>query len=205
MSQEGARTSRSREIAFVAIMSAMGNALAALTLAPTMFKQIALDFSSLPVLIAAVFAGPRVALFTGLIAGLLPSVFFGFIGGQLGFLGFTTSLGKALQGVVTAYLVRLWWRPGGSTMRLIPLILVGFIPEAIWITAVFTVLSPFFLPSLTFMPTLAIPILIKGTFEMFVMAFFVAALSGHEGFRSFAVSYLGPTVLPMRASDRRRI
>ena len=205
MAQDRIGSSKSRQLAFVVIMSAMGNALAAVTIAPTLFRQIALDFSSLPVLIAAVFAGPKVALLTGLTAGLLPSIYFGFIGGQLGFLGFTTSLGKALQGLVTAYLVKGAWRSNRSTLTLLPVILIGFLPEALWIAVVFTVLSPLFLPSLAFLPTLAVPVIVKGTFEMVVMAFFVAALAGHRGFKSFAQSYLGASSFIARIGAKEQL
>lgn len=47
----------SKAIAFMISMGALGNVLAAITIAPTMVKQVALDFSALPVLITSVFGG----------------------------------------------------------------------------------------------------------------------------------------------------
>ena len=171
-------------------MGALGNLLAALTIAPTLFQQVALDFSTLPVLIAGGFGGPVLGAITGIIAGILPSAFFGFVGGQLGVLGFTTSLGKAIQGFTIGMLVR-WFKPSRERSLLyVPIVLVSFIPEMFWIILVFTVFVPFFLPAQGFLATIVGGILVKAWFEMAVMSVFMSALAGHGGFRSFMAGYL---------------
>ncbi|GBC74872.1 hypothetical protein HRbin06_00179 [archaeon HR06] len=63
--------------------------------------------------------------------------------------------------------------------------LISFIPESLWIIFVFSLLVPLFLPSQAFLAGFLIPILVKGWFEMGVMAFFLSALAGHTGFKNF--------------------
>ncbi|MEM2328971.1 MAG: hypothetical protein QXE17_02155, partial [Nitrososphaerota archaeon] len=74
--------------AFAIIMGALGNALAALTVIPTMVQQVALDFSLLPAIIAGIYGGWALGGLTGFIAGILPSIWFGPLG-NLGPLGIT--------------------------------------------------------------------------------------------------------------------
>ncbi|MEM3088633.1 MAG: LytS/YhcK type 5TM receptor domain-containing protein [Candidatus Bathyarchaeia archaeon] len=181
-----------RKIAFVVTMGALGNVLAAVTIVPTMIKQVALDFSAIPVLIAAAFGGPFVGALTGLIAGFLPSIFFGFIGGQLGFLGFSTSIGKALHGITVGFLVQ-WLKPiEKRTFLLFPIVLIGFIPECIWIALVFSVFVPLLIPQSAFLAAFLVPILAKAWFEVSVMGAFMSALAGHNGFKNFVYAYLPP-------------
>ena len=187
------RNATSKEISFVAMMGALGNVLAALTIAPTAVRQIALDFSSLPVLLSAALAGPIIGAFTGIVAGLLPSFWFGFVGGQLGLLGFSASIGKAIHGLAVGYLVRALKPFQGRTLLLIPIVLIGFVPEALWIVLVFTLLAQIFLPNAAgFLGTLVVPILVKATFEVAVMSFFMTALAGHTGFKKFVITRLLP-------------
>ena len=182
-----------KTIALVAIMGALGNLLAFFTIAPTISSQIGLDFSNLPVLIVGLAAGPVAASATGFIAGITPSIFFGFVGGSLGFLGFSTSIGKALFGLFAGFLFRSL-RPTQrkyGTLLAIPISVLSFIPEAIWIYVVFSALVFIFLPSdvASFLTTLAVPIILKGFVETTVMGFFMSALSGHVGFKSFMERY----------------
>jgi len=168
----------------------LGNVLASLTIAPTIFQNVALDLSSLPVFVAAVFIGPLAGALTGLIAGLLPSLFFGFLGGSLGLLGFSTSLGKAIHGLAVGLIVKALRLTDRSTLTLIPAVLIGFIPEALWIIATFSLLVPLFLPNLApFISGLWAPILVKATFEVAVMAFFTSTVAGHRGFRAFVATF----------------
>jgi LytS/YehU family sensor histidine kinase len=180
----------SRTLAFVVYMGALGNALAAITIAPTMVQQVALDFSAIPVLIAGVFGGALLGGLTGIVAGILPSIFFGFIGGQLGFLGFSASVGKAIHGFVVGMLTRtLKPLEKGKTLLMIPIVLLGFIPETIWIITVFLLFVPLFIPSQAFLAAYLSAILVKAWFEVCVMSFFMSALAGHEGFKSFIGNY----------------
>jgi len=181
----------SKEIAFVVYMGALGNVLAAITIAPTIVKQVALDFSAVPVLIAGVFGGAILGGVTGIIAGILPSVFFGFIGGQLGLLGFSACIGKALHGFIVGLLTkRLNPVETKKTLLLIPIVLISFIPEALWIAAVFILFVPFFIPSQAFLSLYLPTILVKASFEVGVMGFLMSALAGHDGFKTFVFNYL---------------
>jgi LytS/YehU family sensor histidine kinase len=174
-------------------MGAIGNALAAITIAPTIVRQVALDFSSLPVLIAGIFGGPAVGALAGFVAGILPSAFFGFIGGQLGILGFGTSAGKALSGLTIGILARAVKSLRSRTILLVPIVLFSFIPEAIWIYVLFTIFVPLFLPDQAILSAFVIPILAKAWFEMAVMSVFTTAIAGHNGFRVFLDHYLQTT------------
>ena len=182
-----------KDLSFALSMGAVGNVLAAVTIAPTMIQQVALDFSSLPVFIAAVFGGPAVGALTGLLAGILPSAFFGFIGGQLGMLGFGTSVGKALSGFTVGVLMRVVKSSQTRTAVLIPIVLLGFVPEAVWIYGLFTLLIPIFLPNATFLSAFVVPILAKAWFEVTVMSVFTSAVAGHSGFRAFLNHYVQTT------------
>lgn len=174
-------------------MGALGNVLAAITIAPTMVRQIALDFSSLPVFIAGVFGGPLVGGLTGFLAGILPSAFFGFIGGQLGILGLGTSIGKAISGFSVGLLTRMMKSSRERTAFLIPIVLLSFVPEALWIYLLFTVFVPVLVPNQAFLSAFVVPILTKAWFEIAVMSVFTSAIAGHSGFRAFLSHYVGTT------------
>ncbi|MCS7136665.1 MAG: LytS/YhcK type 5TM receptor domain-containing protein [Nitrososphaerota archaeon] len=189
----------SRHWAFAVMMGALGNALAALTILPTMVKQVALDFSLLPAIIAGIYGGWALGGLTGFIAGILPSIWFGPLG-NLGPLGITASIGKAIMGITTGLLskaLKRWLE--SRTWLYVPVIVLAFLPEALWIYLVFAVMVPLFLPAApAFLPGLWAPILLKGFFEIAVMGFFTAALAGHNGFKSQILSFLSPSTLPIR-------
>lgn len=182
-----------KDLTFALSMGAVGNVLAAITIAPTMVRQVALDFSSLPVFIAAVFGGPAVGGLTGFLAGILPSAFFGFIGGQLGILGFGTSIGKAISGFSVGVLTRIVRSSHSRTALLIPIVLLGFVPEAAWIYVLFTVFIPVFMPNQAALSAFLVPILTKAWFEIVVMSVFTSAIAGHSGFRAFLAHYVRTT------------
>jgi len=189
----------SRCWAFAAMMGALGNALAALTVIPTMVQQVALDFSLLPAIIAGIYGGWALGGLTGFIAGILPSIWFGPLG-SLGPLGITACIGKAIMGITVGLLSRAFKRwLDKRTWLYVPLVAVAFLPEAVWIYIVFAVMVPLFLPAApAFLPGLWAPILLKGSFEVAVMGFFTAALAGHNGFKSQILSFLTPQTLPVK-------
>jgi len=190
-----------KDLTFALSMGAVGNVLAAITIAPTMVSQVALDFSSLPVFIAAVFGGPVVGGLTGFLAGILPSAFFGFIGGQLGILGFGTSVGKAISGFSVGVLTRIVKSSQSRTALLIPIVLLGFVPEAAWIYMLFTVFIPVFMPNQAFLSAFLVPILTKAWFEIVVMGVFTSAIAGHSGFRAFLAHYVRTTTFRSMQTD----
>lgn len=179
----------SRSLAFIVFMAALGNVLGFLTIAPTLVQQVALDFSLLPVFIAAFYGGPLLGGITGLLAGVVPSIWFGPLG-SLGPLGVSVSIGKFIVGVAAGLLMRVLRARERSTWLLVPIVFLSFAPEALWIVLVFAVMVPALLPAAPeFLHGLWAPILIKGLFEIGVMAFFMAALVGHEGFKRFVAGY----------------
>ncbi|MEM2781890.1 MAG: LytS/YhcK type 5TM receptor domain-containing protein, partial [Nitrososphaerota archaeon] len=130
--------------AFAIIMGALGNALAALTVIPTMVQQVALDFSLLPAIIAGIYGGWALGGLTGFIAGILPSIWFGPLG-NLGPLGITASIGKAIMGITVGLLSRAFRRwLEARTWLYIPVVALAFLPEALWIYLVFAVMVPLF-------------------------------------------------------------
>lgn len=180
----------SKEWSFVLMMAALGNVLAFITIAPTMIQQVALDFSLLPVYIAAIFGGPVVGGVTGLLAGIIPSIWFGPLG-SLGPLGITVSIGKAIVGVTAGLLSRIIKPTIRGSLYHVPVVLLSYLPEAAWIYAVFSIMVPILLPgSPAFLYGLWLPILVKGVFEVSVMAAFMSALGGHVGFRNFVANNL---------------
>jgi len=193
----------SRPISFIVFMAALGNVLAFLTIAPTLVQQVALDFSLLPVFIAAFYGGPFIGGVTGLLAGVVPSIWFGPLG-SLGPLGITVAIGKFIVGVTAGLLMRAFRARERSTLLLVPIVFLSFLPEALWIILVFAVMVPVMLPMApAFLHGLWAPILIKGLFEVGVMAFFMTALVGHEGFKRFVAGYFPvPRIGPTRDLER---
>lgn len=178
-------------------MGAVGNLLGVVAIflgrIPTAgVGQVALDFSSLAVVIVAIFAGWRLGSLTGLIAGIGPMIMFGYVYGSTGIITILLPVGKALTGLF----VGLISQSLGSTRKIrVPFVLaavwIGFIPEAILTWFYFVNLVPFFVPGAFSGPTAATLVLVKAWAEMIIIAFLTVALIGNAGFRSF-LSRLGP-------------
>src|SRR5712692_1183889 len=171
-------------LALVASMGALGNVLGIIPIAlgylPTpAVGQVALDFSSIAVVVLAIFLGWRLGSLTGLIAGLGPAVMFGFVTGSTGIITFLLPVGKALTGF-TVGLISQAMGPQRMqrTYNILGVVLLGFVPEAILIWFYFVNLVPFFVTGYfaQFAPTLALPVLIKGVGEMIVIGFLTIAL-----------------------------
>jgi len=190
---------RSRSIALVAIMGALGNVLAlisiALSIPVSISGQVALDFSNLAVAIVAVYAGWRLGLFTGLIAGFIPGMWFGPIGG-LGILGLIGLMfGKGLTGLTVGILSNLIGitEKNKSSFLAIPTVLVGYLPEFVFTIFFFLALVPVFIGGaaslflIGYLPVIAV----KAWAEMIIISFFMAALIGNRGFSQFIDQYVG--------------
>jgi len=180
-------------LTFTAIMGALGNVLFLLSQTLLSWGQIALDISHIGTLMAAVYGGPLAGLIAGLMVGLGPGLYFGYIGGSLGLLGLLgLPAGKALTGISVGLLTR-WLKIGerkGSSIILIPSILMGYIPECIFTAFFFKVLVVIFLPSIAkFLVPLLVPILTKAWIEMGIMSLLMAALIGNKGFSDFVRQY----------------
>lgn len=101
---------RSKSIALVGIMGAMGNVLALISISigsipSPVAGQVSWDLSNLAVAIVALYAGWRLGCLTGLVAGFVPGIMYGFIVGQLGILGVLSIMfGKGLTGLTIGLL-----------------------------------------------------------------------------------------------------
>lgn len=150
-------------------------------------SQVAFDFSSIVVVVVAIFAGWRLGALTGLIAGLGPMVMFGYVYGNTGLITILLPVGKALTGLLVGLIAQI----AGSSRRLrtpyvFLAVLIGFVPEALLIWFYFVNIVPLFVPGAsTYAPGLALPVFVKGWAEMIIIAFLAAALTGNTGFRSF--------------------
>lgn len=179
-------------LTLVASMGAVGNVLGVLAILvgriPTPgVAQVALDFSSLAIVIVAIFAGWRLGALTGLIAGIGPMILFGYVYGSTGLITVLLPLGKALTGLFVGAIASL----EGSSRKLRPpyvlgSIWAGYVPEAILTWFYFVNVVPFFVQGGSYWaPALAIPVEIKAWGEMTIIAFLTIALIRNAAFRSF--------------------
>ena len=189
------RQSNVSSLALVASMAALGNVLGVVPIGLAQIPtgagvgQIALDFSNLAIVVVSIFIGWRLGALTGLLAGIGPAIMFGFITGSTGFITFLLPVGKALTGL-TVGLIAQSIRPEKRlrTYSVVLAVLLGYVPEAVLTWYYFVNLIPLFVTGYfaqVIAPTLAIPVLVKGTGEMILIAALTVALVGNEGFRMF--------------------
>lgn len=183
----------SRVAAFTAVMVALANVLAALSIGLTRVGQVGLDFSNIAAFVAAIYGGPYLGLLVGLLGGVVPGINFGLLGG-LGWLGLIgLPLGKALTGLTTGALYRAFNvnQRANRSLLTIPLVLVSYVPEFLFTVFFFIVLVPYFLgPAPWLTMGLLISILIKAWLETFLMSAFMGALTGNVGFTNFVTNIL---------------
>jgi hypothetical protein len=124
-------------LAYVAIMAALGNALAILSidLVPLSGSQVALDLSHLATFLSAIPGGPIVGLFTGALVGIYPALAFGYIHGSLGIVGLTLIVGKGITGLTCGAVQRRLKRPLLS-------VTAGYVPECLFTIAIFVWVVP---------------------------------------------------------------
>ncbi len=186
------RESSVRSLALVASMGALGNILGVIPIAlgqiPTPgVSQVALDFSSVVVVVVAIFLGWKLGALTGLIAGIGPMVMFGYVLGSTGLITVLLPVGKAMTGLFVGGIAQTL----GNARKLrapfvFTAVLLGFIPEAILIWFYFQSIVPFFIATGRFWaPALALPVLVKAWGEMIIIGFITVTLIGNEGFRMF--------------------
>jgi hypothetical protein len=180
----------SRVVSFIAIMIALGNTLSAFSIGLTKVGQVGLDFSHIATFIAAIYGGPIAGFLTGLLGGIVPGIYYGPLSGLswLGLIGLP--IGKSLTGFTTGALCKLFnlnqrTRP---SFFVIPIVLVGFIPECLFTVVFFLYLVPFFFGWVSI--PLLISILIKAWIEISFMSTFMGALTGNGGFKNFMASIL---------------
>ena len=174
-------------ITFAIMMGALGNVLFIISYYGGPIAQgVALDLSLIGVFIAGLYGGPAVGLTAGIIAGILPGIMFGPMGsgGVLGLIGLP--LGKALTGLTTGLLtkgLKLHQRSHASLITA-PMILIAYVPEALFTIAYFTYLLPLFL-SQQLGTAIIVTIMIKAFIEVTIMSILMAAVVGNNGFNNF--------------------
>jgi len=184
MESKGMRRS-SKVIAFTLIMMALGNTLSALSIGLTRVGQIGLDLSHIATFIASVYGGPVMGFLIGLVGGIVPGVYFGPMGGLswLGLIGLP--VGKALTGVTTGALCKLFNvnRRAHPSILTVPIVLMGYIPECLFTVFFFLTLVPYFFGWASV--SLLISILVKAWIEIGVMSILIGSLIGNGGFNTF--------------------
>ena len=165
-------------------------------------NQVAFDFSSVPIVVMAIFFGWRLGSLTGLLAGIGPAIMFASNTGPITVL---LPVGKAITGFSIGLFAQ--WLKLGRRQRSYFVLLavwVGFIPETVLTWFYFQNLVPLFVSGGSFWaPALALPVLIKGWFEMTIIAFITVALVGNEPFKVFLGRFAesGRLLVPLRSHE----
>jgi thiamine transporter ThiT len=196
-----------RELVLVASMAALGNLLGVASIAvgriPTPgINQVAFDFSSVPIVVMAIFFGWRLGSLTGLLAGIGPAIMFASNTGPITVL---LPVGKAITGLAIGLIFQLLKLSQRKRSYFVLFaVWVGFIPETALTWFYFQNLVPFFVSGGSFWaPALALPVLIKGWFEMTIIAFITVALVGNEPFKVFLGRFAasGRLLVPLRMHE----
>ena len=190
----------SKEIAFIATMSALGLTLSALSLniAPILNSVggqggAALDLSHIATFIAAVFGGPYVGALVGFIGGIYAGYYFGYVLGSLGLLSLIgIPFGKALTGLTAGFLynkLRVNNRKNSSLLTT-AIVLISYIPECIFTIIYFLyIVALIYGSAMSFMIPIVIP---KAWIEITVMSVIMGALVGNTGFKEFMLKFFVP-------------
>ena len=188
-----------KQTSFVAMMSALGLLLSAISLnaAPLLGtvgqSGAALDLSHIATFVAAIFGGPYIGTIVGFLSGIYAGYYFGYVMGTLGVLSLIgVPFGKALTGLTAGFLykkLRINSNTRSSTIT-VPITLMSYIPECIYTILYFLYIVPYVYPTMSFM-TLMIPIVIpKAWIEIAVMSILMGALAGNAGFKEFISRFL---------------
>ena len=189
----------SKEITFIAMMSALGLALSALSLniAPILSSVgqggAALDLSHIATFVAAIFGGPYVGALVGFIGGIYAGYYFGYVLGSLGLLSLIgVPFGKALTGLTVGFLynkLRIGNRKNPSLLTTVT-VLISYVPECIFTIIYFLyVVTLVYGYAMSFMIPIVIP---KAWIEIIVMSVMMGALVGNAGFREFMLKFFVP-------------
>jgi hypothetical protein len=190
----------SKTLVFIAVMSALGNVLSALsiTISPIIPSiplgpisvSLALDLSHVTTFIAALFGGPIIGGLTGMIGGMVAAYRFGFSNGNL-VTGFGLPIGKALTGVAAGYIMRRVRVFERQKAALVLSTILSYIPEGVFTIFVFIMVFPVFFPTtpLSFLIPFTIQIIVKAFFEMIVMGLILAAMIENQGFTGYVKGF----------------
>ncbi|MEM2914210.1 MAG: LytS/YhcK type 5TM receptor domain-containing protein [Candidatus Bathyarchaeia archaeon] len=182
---------KTKTIAFITMMGALGNILFVISnyLGPIV-PGVSIDLSHIPTFIAAIYGGPLIGFLTGLIAGILPGIYYGPLGAGswVGLIGLP--IGKSIAGISAGLLFKnVGMKQRNKSLLAVPLILISYVPECIYTILYFIALLPFFVGSGG--AGLLIFVLPKAWAEIIFIGFFIAALVGNTGFNSFLADFFG--------------
>jgi LytS/YehU family sensor histidine kinase len=186
-----------KQTAFIAMMSALGLFLSAISLnvapwlTPIGQSGAALDLSHIATFIAAIFGGPFVGAAVGFLSGIYAGYYFGYVLGTLGMLSVIgVPIGKALTGLIAGFLykkLKISSSPHSSTLT-IPIVLLSYIPECIYTIIYFLYIVSFVYGfSMDYMIPLVIP---KAWIEITVVSILMGALAGNMSFKEFILRFL---------------
>ena len=189
----------SKEITFIAMMSALGLTLSALSLniAPILSSVgqggAALDLSHIATFVAAIFGGPYVGALVGFIGGIYAGYYFGYVLGSLGLLSLIgVPFGKALTGLTVGFLynkLRIGNRKNSSLLTTVT-VLISYVPECIFTIIYFLyIVTLVYGYAMSFMIPIVIP---KAWIEIIVMSVMMGALVGNTGFKEFMLKFFTP-------------
>ena len=189
----------SKQIAFIAIMSALGNVLSGISInvAPILAATspggagAALDLSHVATFIAAIFGGPVIGAIVGFLGGIYSGYSFGFTVGSLGLLSLIgLPIGKAITGLTAGLLYKGFKTNQSSRPSIftVPIVLLSYVPESMFTVFYFLYLVLYVYGSaMAFMLPIIIP---KAWIEIILMGFLMGALVGNVGFRDFVSGFL---------------
>jgi hypothetical protein len=180
---------KSKTIAFVITMAALGNVLSFIPIGLSRIGQVGFDLSHVTTFIVAFYGGPILGFITALVGGVTAGVQFGPLGwlSWLGLIGLP--LGKSLTGVTSGVLVKALKidQKSKPSLFMVPMVLLGYIPEFLFTVFFFLALVPYFLGWLD--PLLLISIAIKAWMEMGLMSVLMGALVGNSGFSAYMSAF----------------
>ncbi len=179
----------SKTVAFVITMAALGNVLSFIPIGLSRVGQVGFDLSHATTFTVAFYGGPILGFLTALIGGVTAGVQFGPLGwlSWLGLIGLP--LGKSLTGFTSGVLFKGLKidRKSKPSLFMIPLVLLGYIPEFLFTVFFFLVLVPYFLGWLDI--ALLVSISVKAWMEMAVMSVLMGALVGNSGFTAYMSTF----------------
>lgn len=184
---------KSRTVAFVATMAALGNVLSFISIGLSRVGQVGFDLSHITTFIVAFYGGPILGFLTALAGGVVAGLQFGTFGSLswLGLIGLP--LGKSLTGLTAGVLFKGLKidKSARPSLFTIPLVLLAYIPEFLFTVFFFLVLVPYFFAgsSIAFLIPLLVSIAVKAWIEMVVMSVLMGALVGNSGFSAYMAAF----------------
>ena len=171
---------RSKDVAIIALMGALGNVLATITTyLGTIHPQIAFDLSHLATFIVAIFRGPTMGAIVGAIVSLEPFYRFGITGWLGPIVGLSFIPGKAMTGYFSGILAK--------RMRPILAVLLGYVPECIFTYITLKYITMLIIPhiALFFTDAIIFTILTKAWLEIIFLGFFMEIIARNKAVKQW--------------------